>query len=83
MRYILTEDEYEELHLNHKKETEKLQAIINDLCIDVANYKPTFKDEDNTDVLIPWECIHSVTLEHYCDECSVRKYCKLSKNYSK
>lgn len=83
MDYILTQKEYNDIHDNYKKQISELQETINKLCIDVCDYKPTFKGWRNDyKETIPWGCIHSEENWH-CDECSVQKYCTLDKDYSK
>jgi len=83
MQYILTEEELLKLREKASNFSEKARTIINDLCKDVADYKPTFKGWDGTSEARPWGCRHSKKGEHYCDECSVRNICMMQKHFSK
>jgi hypothetical protein len=83
MQYILSEEEYKNLLNKEKELKEKYKEIINSLCRDVANHKPTFTgwDKKNPTEPKPWGCYH---YKHYwhCDECSVQKVCMMEKSYS-
>lgn len=85
MQYILTEKEYADINNVYKNKIAKMQTIINNLCIDVATYKPTFCGWDGKQNPRPWGCHHAKksALSQYCDECTVIENCTLVKNFSK
>ena len=84
MKYILNEREYEELLEKASAMSRKARSIINELCKDVATYKPTFKGWSGDKEARPWGCRHVPNSKtQYCDHCPVKDKCGLSKHYSK
>lgn len=83
MQYVLTEKEYKALLNKNEALKEKYKTIINVLCKDVANHKPTYKTYENKKV--PWGCIYNDNDDDdgYCDGCPVQDFCFRDKHYSK
>lgn len=92
MQYLLSEEEYDELHRNHKQEIAELRIKITDLCMRVAMsevipdpwdmHRPEGEPKEG-----PWGCIRSKDPQKdpmYCDECPVDDICRYpGKEYSK
>lgn len=92
MQYLLTEEEYRDLQDGIRREQDRLQEILGDLCKRVACNEPLdlkAQPWDNADWIAglngkPWGCIY--VKEHdsgYCDKCPVQNVCPLPKDYSK
>jgi hypothetical protein len=83
MQFILTEEEYNTLQNSAAAKREEDTDTINKLCQLIAN---------NVPVEVPWAwaskhpwgCIHTRGKDDwYCDQCPVKKECRLPKNWSK
>ena len=84
MKYILDQEEYNELINGVEIEKEKNIEVIRRLCMDVANYKP-FKYCGSSEERL-WPCCKNNDNNKmgYCDECQVRDICpEPNKQWSK
>lgn len=86
MQYILSEEEYSNLHkqiIDAKLENTK---IINELCQMVADHMPITEYPGTVDNPKPWVCYKTKEKTDrwgwYCDECPVKRYCKEEKRWS-
>lgn len=85
MQYILTSEEYEELLRKGRMVEGTTQAIINELCMRVAENEPVDIVWGGKTHTQAWGCRHSTKNKKcdYCDQCPSQEMCKLPKNWSK
>lgn len=72
MKYVLSQEEYDELVNRGAKREKALEATLQDLCTRVANSEPV---KEGWYAGKPWGCILSVEHEWYCDDCPVQDVC--------
>ena len=72
MKYILSQEEYDELISANKKHSETLRDTLQDLCTRVANSEPVKEGWYAGRV---WGCILTRKDEWYCDDCPVTEVC--------
>ena len=85
MQYLLTKEELEKIHRDHKAEIKKLQGTIDQLCQRVADHEPVLWGwkKKSEDVPEPWGCLYSKGEdEWYCDSCPVQKECAMPQSVS-
>jgi hypothetical protein len=72
MKYILSQEEYDELISTNKKHSETLRDTLQDLCTRVANSELVKEGWYAGKV---WGCILTRKDEWYCDDCPVVEEC--------
>lgn len=72
MKYVLSQEEYDELVNRGAKREKELKDTLQDLCTRVANIEPI---KDGWMAEKPWGCILTVEHEWYCDDCPVQDVC--------
>lgn len=82
MKYILTQEELNDLQQKATHITEDAQKILQDLCTRLADLEPV---KEGWYAGKPWGCIHTKKdYEWYCDCCPVQDVCpEPYKNWSK
>ena len=88
MEYLLSEKEYYELTTAPKAVAAAYEKIVNELCTIVADSMPLPDNWINSDLEegeapAPWNCVHSMQQEWYCDDYPVQEHCTQSKHWSK
>ena len=72
MKYILSQEEYDELVNANTLYAQKYQDTLQDLCTRVANSEPVKEGWYAGKV---WGCILTHKDEWYCDDCPVTEVC--------
>jgi hypothetical protein len=72
MKYVLSQEEFDELNQKNIKAAQALKDTLQDLCTRVANNEPV---KDGWYAGKPWGCVLTVEHEWYCDDCPVQKVC--------
>ena len=75
MQYLLTQDEYDELVARAQTAEQQAEAILFNLCKEVADHKPVVWGWSRHEEPKPWGCIESRPGEWHCDSCPVRNVC--------
>lgn len=85
MQYLLSEEEYSNLHKQIIEAKLENTEIINKLCQMVADHMPITEYPGSKEDPRPWVCYKTEECngeEWYCDNCPVQKYCKEEKRWS-
>ncbi len=81
MKYILSQEEYDELVNRGAKREKELEATLQDLCTRVADNERLTQGWMTGK---PWGCVLTKEYEWYCDDCPVQDVCpKDWKSWSK
>ena len=80
MKYILTEQEYEDLKNQASLDKKRLEKTLQDLCTKVCDHMPVKWDWGDEKIFKPWGCILSGEKSGenegwYCDQCPVQDQC--------
>lgn len=76
MQYLLTEEEYAELHAVLRHEREKAREALQRACTLAADHVPVTLPWAKDAAPRPWGCIRSrPSPSGYCDECPVKDIC--------
>jgi len=84
MQYLLTEEEFNDLHEGHANEIFVIKERLQKACTLAAEHTPVKLPWAEDDDPVPWGCVRVNDHTSYCDECPVRKICPYEgKRYSK
>lgn len=72
MKYILSQEEYDELVNRAANREKELEATLQALCTRVADSEPV---KEGWYAGKPWGCVLTKEHEWYCDDCPVKDVC--------
>lgn len=77
MQYILTAQEYDELHRDKQRRTAEQTVELQKLCTLAAQHIPIVMEWADDKTPRPWGCILGPREQHpgYCDDCPAQNVC--------